>query len=412
MDDTIRFVAPALAWAAVVYRFRATWRQAASEATRALWLSMLLFAAATTVLIPAIYLDIDRATRIPNVARLIAHVLVILASWSSLAFLAHFTLSTDRARTRVRRALWLALVVSVVLIVLFVAANPANEEARSFTDLYAGSRFIDAYRLVFLAYVGVTLATVVRLSWSFRRVSGSRPALHLGLTLVAAGGTVGLAYVANGVLYVFAQRFGVGYPLSEVTASTVLGAVSVSLVVIGTTMPAWGRRLGIEQAARWLATRRACRRLYPLWRDVCRAAPEIVLQQVPAPILDAMAVRNLRFRLYRRVVEIRDARLVLAARVPGAAPGRAERLARDTGLTGPRLQAVVEAACLRAGIASITTVQADSLTTPRLPRTITAIDLADEVAFLEMVSEAYQNSPVVKVVVAELAAKSPQGLAS
>ena len=411
MDDTIRFVAPALAWAAVVYRFRPTWRRPASEATRALWRSLLLFAAATTVLIPSVYLAIDITTGVPNLARVFAHVLVILASWSSLAFLTHFTLSADRATSKVRQALWLALVVCAVLTTLFIAAHPTNEEARSFTDLYAGSPLIDAYRLTFLAYVAVTLVTVVRLSWRYRRVSGSRPALQLGLTLVAVGGAIGLGYVAHGVLYLLGQRLGFGYPVSEVTASTVLGAVSVSLVVIGTTLPAWGPRIGLERAAQWFATRTACRRLYPLWRDVCRAAPDVVLQPVPASLMDALAVRNLRFRLYRRVIEIRDGRLVLAARASSDTPRHAEKLARDSGLTGHKLLAVVEAACLRIGIESGVNTQPDSLAGLQVPPTVATTEIADEVAFLEMVADAYQNSPVVKAVLAEIHAKRLRGLA-
>jgi hypothetical protein len=264
---------------------------------------------------------------------------------------------------------------------------------------------------MFLVYVGVTLVAVVRLSWRFRSVSGSRPSLYLGLTLVAAGGAVGLGYVAHGVLYLLGQRLGFGYPVSEVTASTVLGAVSVSLVVVGTTLPAWGPRIGLERAARWFAMRSACRRLYPLWRDVCRAAPDIVLQPVPAPLMDALAVRNLGFRLYRRVIEIRDGRVILAARTPCGAPERAERLARDAGLTGHRLLAVVEAACMRVGIESGMYTQPESLAGLRVPPSVAATEIADEVAFLEMVADAYQNSPVVEAVLADFRVTPLHGLA-
>lgn len=205
----------------------------------------------------------------------------------------------------------------------------------------------------------------------------------------------------SGILYLAERRVELGYAVRDVLASTTLGAVSVTLVVIGATMPAWGSRVGIPSAYRWLDRRRACRRLYPLWRDLCRAAPDIALDAVPSGLADALVVQDLGFRLYRRVVEIRDGRLAVGTHLPPGVAEHAESMGRDAGLTGNKLHAVVEAGCLRAAIQARSLAYQNS-GNPALPPTIGGAEVADEVAFLELVADAYRRSPIVRAVVADL----------
>ena len=87
-------------------------------------------------------------------------------------------------------------------------------------------------------------------------------------------------------------------------------------MAIGATVPAWRARLGIPALFEWFARYRSCRRLYPLRRDLCEAAPEVPLDTVPGPVADLLSFGDLPFRLYRRVVEIRDGQLALGHRVP------------------------------------------------------------------------------------------------
>jgi hypothetical protein len=282
-------------------------------------------------------------------------------------------------------------------VLCFALANPVAEEPIAFTERYADSGFIDVYRLAFISYVGVMLLAVVRLSLRYRTVSRSRPSMHLGITVVIVGALLGLGYVGHGILYLSARRLNIPYPIPDGVASTILGALSVSIVVIGATMPEWGGLLRIPRAYQWLENRRACRRLYPLWRDLSFCAPDVVLGSVPSPLADALSVRDLDIRLYRRVVEIRDARLAVASKVPPGTAERADVLGRAAGATGDELIAVVEAACLRAATQANLRIP-DTATDGSIPRTVAAMELADEVTFLELVADAYCHSPVVKTV--------------
>lgn len=402
-QDTLRLVPVVLAWLAVIYKFPTLKRGLASQAARALWLSLLLFAAALTILFPGVYLAIDGSTNVPNIARLTGHTFVIFASCSSLAVLIHLSLTPKQAVIQVRRAFSLAMTVVIILALCFVLSKPTAEESIAFTERYADSVFIDVYRFAFIAYVGIMLLAVVRLSFRYRTVSRSRPSMHLGITVVIVGAILGLGYVAHGLLYLFARRSNIPYPIPDDVASTVLGALSVSTVVVGATMPEWGDFIRIPRAYLWFEKRHACRRLYPLWRDLSDCAPDLVLGSVPSPLADALSVRDMGIRLYRRVVEIRDGRLAVAGRVPVGTAERAEVLGRAAGLTGHELLAVVEASCLRAATQP-NRRQQHITSRGSVPRTITAIELADEVVFLELVADAYQRSPIVKAVAADRAA--------
>jgi hypothetical protein len=402
-QDTLRLIPVVLAWLAVAYKFPALKKGRSSEAARALWLSLLLFACALTILIPGVYLAIDRLTNVPNLARLLGHTLVIFASCSSLALLIHLSVSRKQAATYVRRALWLAISVNLILGLCFVLSKSVVEEPIAFTAHYADSVFIEVYRLAFIAYVGIMLLAVVRLSIRYRLVSRSHPSMHLGITFVIVGAILGLGYVAHGLLYLLARRLNLPYPIPDDVASTVLGALSVSTVVVGATMPEWGSLLPIPQAYQWFDNRRACRRLYPLWRDLSACAPDVVLGSVPSPLADAISLRDVGIRLYRRVVEIRDGRLAIAFYVPPGTAERAEVLGRAAGLTGHELLATIEAACLRAAAQAKRRNQ-EVASRGSVPRTINAIELADEVAFLQLVAEAYGHSRIVKAVTSELSA--------
>jgi hypothetical protein len=382
-----------LTWAAVLYRLPSARRQS-RPAARFTWLALLLLAAGITLLLPSVYAAIDAALGVANLTRPLAHACVVGASWSALAVLYHLNFDASTAVKRVRRAGWLAVLAIGLLFALFAVSGATTEETVAFTDRYADQLSVVVYRLVFLAYVGVMLADVVRLSWRYAGLSRSHPALHLGMSLVAVGGLFGLGYVAHGILYLTNRHVPWGYPVPDVPASTMLGAASVSLVVLGVTLPAWGSRF-IPSVYRWFREYAACRRLYPLWRDLCRVVPEIALTPVPSAVADTLDVRDVTFRVCRRVVEIRDGRLALSTRVPPATAEWADALAHAAGLTGDQRRAVVEASCLRAALHTRQTLE-EPPARSAMPPTIAATALADEIAFLELVADAYQHSPIVQ----------------
>jgi hypothetical protein len=97
-----------------------------------------------------------------------------------------------------------------------------------------------------------------------------------------------------------------------------------------------------RRAWRWYAYWR----LYPLWAVLRRAIPEIVLPPDPA------MRRSIRYRLYRRVIEIRDAQLALRPYAEPERIARAVAAARSSGLAEDAVTAVAEAAAVVTSVRS------------------------------------------------------------
>jgi hypothetical protein len=66
------------------------------------------------------------------------------------------------------------------------------------------------------------------------------------------------------------RRFNLPYPVPDPELpKEVLIAISIGLLLVGATLPAWGPRVGVPAMCNWATRYLACRRLYALWRDLC-----------------------------------------------------------------------------------------------------------------------------------------------
>lgn len=391
---------PLLLWATAVFKLPALRRNPGDPGLRAYCLTIVSFAMAFTVLAPSVYDAIDRLAGIPNLARLLANSLGLVTCWSVQAFLTYLSKPADQARAEIRRMGW-ALAGCLILMTLFFAAAPVDQEAVDFSGRYGDAPFVLEYRLVFLSYLGLAAANVARLSWRFAGIA-DRPSLQLGLRVVALGGIVGLVFVAHEGLYVIANRTGLGYPIPNPALVTqILAGIFAMLVVTGSTMPAWGPRAGIPLLYRWMSHYRSLRRLYPLWRALFQANPEITLFPPPSPLADALALHDLGFRLYRRVVEIRDGLLALRPHVDPRVAEITRTLCREAGLAHEEVPAVVEAASLAFALRAKEKGRpiSQGIVTPEL---LGGIDLDTEVAVLERVARYHRHSTIVEMAVAQL----------
>lgn len=385
-----------LAWAAVAYKLPACLRGRRDPAVRSLWLSLLFLALALTVMLPSIYVAIDRLVGVVNVARLLVNGLVLVASWAVQAFLFRVNYPDGEALPRIRRVGWGLAGTLVLLAALFVLA-PAGEETTDFIGRYGSAPFVLEYRLVFLGYLGLALRNIVGLAWRYAGIA-ERPALRLGLRFVALGGVLGFGYVANEGLRVAAARFGLGDPLPDPHLVTnALMATSVVLMLVGCTMPAWGPRFGIPTLYSWVRQYRAYRRLHPLWLALYRAKPEIALVPPSSAVADMLSVHDLRFRLYRRVVEIRDGLLALHPYHDPVVAHYARGLCQEAGLPSEKAEVVVEAASMAVALRAL--AQGRIVGRPgSAPSTPGGCDLETEVAALERLAVAFRGSPIVRAV--------------
>jgi hypothetical protein len=388
---------PALvAWAAVLYKLSLLRRSPDDPAARPYLWTLVALASALTVLAHPVYLTLDRLAGIPNLARLLGHGFIMVTAWSARAILSYVNYPFEEARSRVRRH-GAVLVVALAFMGVLFGLAPVDEETMQFMSRYATAPFILEYWLVFLGFLGVALFDIVRLDLAYA-TRADNPALKLGLRTVALGGVVGLGYVANEGLYVLGAQVDATYPLgNKDMVTTVLVAGGTSLMIIGSTMPAWGPIVGIPAAARWINRYRTLRHLYPLWADLYRVSPGVALAPPGSPLMDALSLRDLNVRLYRRVVEIRDGLLTLRPFVDPRVREEADALGRLAGLSGDDLDAVAEVATVAAAIRAkgrghamveggvVAALPADS-------------DLGAEAAYLTRLSRAYRFSPIVRKV--------------
>ena len=387
---------PGVLWVAAVYTFRSVRRRPEHPGLRFYWLTVVVLAFALTVLLPPVYMAIDRLLGVPNLARFLGNGLALVACWTVQRFLAHVSGSDRPARGLIGHPGWVLIGALGLMGSLFAAAH-VDQESIEFMKRYGAAPFVLEYRLVFLAYLGLGLINVSRLCWDYATVADP-PALRLGLRLVAAGGLVGLGYVANESAYAVSRKLGLDYPLSRpVLISEVLISVAVTLIAIGSTMPLWGPRLGVPRVCRWAGEYRSLRRLYPLWRALYAASPDIALLPARPLLVDALTVRDLSFRLYRRTIEIQDGRLVLRSHFLPRAANLARDLCRQASIPEAEVQAIVEAASLRTALAARAAGHVEEHQAIVLAP-LGGSDIASNVVALERVAHHFRRSPIVRTV--------------
>ena len=403
MKETLLAYAPAvLLWAAVIYKLSPLYRSPRDPGRRALWLTLLFLALALTVLLPPVYVALDRTVGRANLARLISNGLTLVSCWTVQAFLTHLS-DAPGSRHDVRRNGVLLGVALAAMAALFLTA-PVSEEALDFNQRYGAAPHVLEYRLVFLVYLGIAQATVARLAWRYARIA-PHPSLRLGLRIAAAGGVAGLLYVVNDGFYLVTRRFAMPYPLPNPgTVEQILVALAVCLAGIGATIPAWGPRVGVPRFCRWVNRYRSLGRLYSLWLGLYRSCPDIAFLPPPSRDVDTLDFRDVDFRLYRRVVEIRDGILALRPYVDPSFTQLAAQLGREAGLDREERDAVIGAATIVAGQWAKARGQVNTEEGARLSAHGGA-DLEREVAALELVARSYGRSPIVRAVCARLQAE-------
>jgi hypothetical protein len=299
------------------------------------------------------------------------------------------------AAAKIRRRLLALGAVVVVMAVLFASTWEPTREAHYLMNgsRDAGARFL-LYLSFYLTALGGGYAISAWMCWQYAKVCG-RPWLRRGLRLSAVGLSLVLGYVATRAATLVGAKLGAD-PASFEFLVPVFAGLSLLLTLAGMLLPSWGPR--IDAVREGFARRRDHRRLEPLWRALYAAAPGIALD--PPGSGRFLVGRQAGLRLLRRVIEISDGRLAVAPYVPAWAGPAARERATAAGVTGEELEAVVEAARIRAGLAALTRGDApepaagDGPGSPAGAAPGGGDDLAAEVARLVLVARAFTSSPV------------------
>jgi len=139
-------------------------------------------------------------------------------------------------------------------------------------------------------------------------------------------------------------------------------------------------------------------RLYPLWDVLRQVVPEIELPAEPEMRW------NIRYRLHRRVIEIRDAQLVLRPYAKTEVAGLIAAAAKSSDLSPDRTAAVVEAATIVSSLQSrlCSSSPGHDATSQEHVAAAPRNDIRAEAAALILVCHAIRRSPIVRRIVGRL----------
>ncbi len=321
-------------WVGFAYKLRHL-RQRSTEpgapALRALVVVIGLLALAMTLDPAPIASGIDSLVGLPGTARLIENVISMGACLAVMAWLLYVSRGQEEARARVVRQRRVLIAVVVAILVLFALDHPVAQP---------GEQFAGVYTYVYLPYVIYMVLPVALLSWRFAAVTDV-PIMRFGLRMAATGCLFSMIGLPIILIYLVDGHLALGLPGSPVLGRPLYSAGATTFV-IGITLPAWGRWIGLEALCWRLTREQATRRLRRLWRIVTQAYPGVVLDRE----LLAASPHGKRLMAERLPVEIHDGWLQLRHYLNADDVALIDRLAEHSAPSGRNQQAALAAARL------------------------------------------------------------------
>ena len=388
MNSVLYPLCAAVAGLALLYKLRVL-RTDRSVTQVALLANFFFLFVTYTVSTPAVWAATSSAVGIVNFSGLLSQSCVILLTACQQIVLLHLSHEAPVAWRKARpRLIGLGLVLAA-MVALFTAATSRGEKPDDFA--IDSAQYYPAYLALYLLAYAANQVDVGVLGWRYARIA-PHPWMRRGLYLIAATLPFALLYTGCRAADIVAAQFGVGGQAWEPVAQVAVTIATLSKT-LGWILPDWGRHL----TALWqrFTDYRAYRELGPLHREVT--------SQIPEPVLHLEPDTDLRTRLYRRLVEIRDAQWALRVWIPAGVADAAEERARAAGLAGTDLAATVEAAQLRAALEA-RAAQRRPAVHPPTPRVAEPQDLAAELAFQRKLARAFTTSPIVRAAAAHPAA--------
>jgi hypothetical protein len=300
----------ALLWSVGLVRLA---RRRPSAHHRAMTLSILAIALAATAREPSVAQALDRATGVPDLAALVRTLSGLVAVAAAWVFTSAVT-RPELPRPYRRPVLYLTVIaVMTGLAALFLMIHRLPGPG-SFAEELPDNPLVVVYELVVqLAFVAGAARGAV-LFWTQARTSG-RTLLRTGLLVLCASAAVDLVYLALQVTSLLSHALRVR-PMTGLLAGPQFAVVEENALTLALLLFAIGCALpGLAVARDYATDYRALVRLYWLWHTLQRAVPGFVLGRAASRVGDLVNPFGVRMRLYRRVIEIRDAQWSLGAPV-------------------------------------------------------------------------------------------------
>ncbi|MFD9370765.1 MAB_1171c family putative transporter [Streptomyces sp. NPDC060020] len=290
---TLCFVIAALSsYAALVYRLcqaRRSWRDSAYRTLIATLLLQCL-----TFTMGAFAMGGKSLLGVGNLAILLMHLAAVALCVSAQVILLRWA-AADEATVRTTRY-WVVsgIVLDVLLTALFFIADGPGRPTSDFDG--TSEPLMLTYLLVFVVSQAIPCVTIYRQCGPYARMTDNAT-LRQALRLLSVTAVILFLYCLARTVNILTAAGGVDIGAWKVAAS-VFSAAGIVLLSLSLTNSSWGP--SATRLLEWSRTYRTYRALYPLWRDLYEASPDIALEPPGASVSD------LDYRLHRRVVEIRD----------------------------------------------------------------------------------------------------------
>lgn len=295
-------------WISFAYKLshlRKSWH---NPALRAICAAFGFCALGFTLVTGIVFRPLDALIGIPNLTKLLVHGSMILFSAYVLRLLAFWRYPDVQARMRAHIPLLFGFLTVGAMTTLILLAPIHNVYNIHFWKSFAGQRYMFWYLTIFLISFSVALLEIGRHSWKYANDAVHSLWLRRGLRVTAIGAYIALGYCLCRGIYLLALQAHVRIePLVDLAIPFV--SLGQTLCFVGLTMPSWGPHLTNRKVRR--GQLHSYRSLHPLWFALYQAFPAIALHPPVKPRDNQVAVGDLDYRLYRRMIEIRDGLLVL-----------------------------------------------------------------------------------------------------
>ncbi|MEU3455595.1 MAB_1171c family putative transporter [Micromonospora sp. NPDC006766] len=357
------------------------------------WMAAALILTGVNAFTWELYDQLTAWTGIPNVARLIGHIVGgVAAACAAQSMVAYWAYPADQARRATRRQIITSTVIATAMIGLFLT-TPTEQERGEWQDRYANIPQIAVYVALFNLAIGWMLYDLRRSSWHYAHRIHDRPRIQMSLRLFAIGAGIGLLYPFTHVINTVATLLG--HPLPQPAFDLLVRTgqyLCLLFVAAAAVVPGIGAATTRSRRAILTA------RLRPLWSAIRDVFPSPRGDEGPRntaqAIISGLTARD-DYPVNRMVIDIRDGYLEMRPWIDAGVMNRARRHAQQADLSGDTLDATVEAATVACALRD---KQAGRRPTNTGEVEGGAADMAGEARWLARVSQAIR-SRVVQVVV-------------
>ncbi|MEU8434407.1 MAB_1171c family putative transporter [Streptomyces sp. NPDC029216] len=323
---------------------------------------------------------------LPNITSLITQSAVVVLTAAQQVVLVYWSSPPAEARRMARnRVLVFGGALAVLVVSSFYVGPVAHSETATSTILLSIQHGGYAlYMSFYLLVCAVGQFETVRLSLRFTTMA-NRQWLKVGMRTVTVGASLILVYCVTRGIQIAGTRLDFdGSALDPIQWTA--GCVGALLQIAGWTIPSWG--IHITRARGWIRSYRSYQRLRPLWWALCQASPDIALDPPRSWLRDLVPPRDPHYRLYRRVIEIRDGQLLLRTSL---SLEDFSRVARSLDLPEDPTSPLGEALQVRAVLSRPAEERAERADASEIPARPPYEDFRDEVEWLSQVASSFNR---------------------